>query len=217
MAFQHNVYNHLDNDDPATCWQYNDQLRNDMLDKEGVYGDTYDDAERNYCAKVKAECRALWEISKKRIQHNVTNPMPITLSPKPTTKICWRAGCQNEVSWEWGDGKNWCCGDQCVDTLMPNASHFMKMNCICMELKRYWERVEKELDEIAALEAVSTPDTWPNVDFSFGSPTSVHDIEQDGMFSMDDIMPLDLNETDLYCYESLSNELKDLGCDDLLL
>jgi len=210
MAFQHNVFNHLDNEDPATCWQYNDQLRNEIMDNEKK--EDWEAAEDAYCAKVKAECRALWEISRKRIQHNVTNPMPVTFSPKaPPTKICWRAGCQNEVSWEWGDGKNWCCGDQCVNTLMPNASHFMQMNCIRMELRRYWQKVEREVD------ALSTPDAWPDVDFSFGSPTSVNDIEEDGMFSMEDIMPLDLNETDLYCYESLSTELEEVGCDDLLL
>ena len=214
MAFQHNVYNHLDNSDPATCWQYNDQLRNDMLEKEE--DEIWEESQAIYMANARRECKMLWRKAKKAIQHNVSNPMPITLPPTLPTKMCWRAGCQKEVSWEWGDGKNWCCGDRCVDILMPHASHQMKMNCIRMELKRYWENLEREMDGIAALEAVSTPDA-SIVDFSFDSPTSVNDIEQDGMFSMEDIMPLDLNEIDLYCYESLSTELKELGCDDLLL
>ena len=211
MSIQRNASHPYDYE---TSWEYHDWRRNHFIE-EGKK-EEWEAAENAYCAKIKAECRALWEIQRRKIQHNVSNPMPITLSSKPYTRVCWRAGCQNEVSWEWGDGKHWCCGDRCVDTLMPNASHQMKMNCIRMELKRYWENLEKELDGIAALEAVSTPDASP-VDFSFDSPTSVNDIEQEGMFSMEDIMPLDLDEIDLYCYESLSNELKDLRCDDLLL
>lgn len=211
MALQHNVYNPTDF---TTCWQHNDHIRNAKLDKEGMFGYRYEAAEDAYCANARAECRALWEIQRKKIQQSVSNPMPCT---HPRAKICLNDRCGREVSWEWGDGKNWCCGDRCVETLAgPDATHRMKMNCINMELQRYWENLERELDGIAALEAVSTPTASPVV-FSFDSPTSVGDIEEEGMFSMEDIMPLDLHEIDLYCRESLSSEIIEAGCDDLLL
>ena len=196
--------------DYETSWEYHDWRRNHFMEEEKK--EDWEKAEDAYIAKTKAECRALWEIQRKKIQHNVSNPMPCT---HPRAKLCFNDRCGREVSWQWGDGKNWCCGDRCVETLMPNSTHKMKMNCIRMELQRYWNDIERQLGDIA-LEAVSTPEAQP-VPFSFDSPTSVGDIEQDGMFSMEDILPMDFDEFDLYCYESLSSELKEVGCDDLLL
>ena len=192
--------------DYTTSWEYHDWRRNNFIEEEKK--EDWESAEDIYVAKVKAECRALWEIQRRKIQRNVANPMPYT---HPRAKLCFNDRCANEVSWQWGDGKNWCCGDRCVDSIVgAEATHRMKMNCIRMELKRYWEGVEQALEGDVALEAVSSPNL-------LSSPTSVKDIEEEGMFSMDDILPMDLHEIDLYCHESLSSEIKEAGCEDLLL
>ena len=205
MALQLNVYN-LTGEDPATWWQYHDQLRNDMLDNKE--NEEWDESHNISMKNAREECKRLWKHQKKKIQQNF--PMPCT---HPQGKMCWRDGCQYEVSWQWGEDKKWCCGDTCVDVHTgPHASHYMKMHCIKMELQRYWENVERELDGMHALEAVSTPPSSP-IRFSFDSPTSV---QEHGLFTMDDIMPMDLNELDLYCHETLSVELKEAGCEDLL-
>jgi hypothetical protein len=205
MALQQNVYNHLDNRNSATCWGYNDQLRIDVLEKHK--NEIWEERERSYTAelgKSREEAKRLWKREKDKSQRNVSSPMPCT---HPLAKRCFNDYCRREVSWEWGDSKNWCCGDRCVEMLAgPYASHRMKMNCIRMELKRYWAGLEAELDGLNNFETTFDSDYSP---ITFDSPTSVLDtIEHDGMFDLEDIMPLDSNSVDLYCYESLSTELK---------
>lgn len=183
-----------------TCWQYNDQVRNAKLDKE--YKLMEEEAEREQMDEVRRECKHLWLNQKLAVEKNASKPMACH---RPPMKKCYNHHCQNEVNWQWACVKNFCAGDRCVQQLLaPGVTHKMQMNCINMELKRYWEDFEKELD------SVSTP--------TQDSPTSVTNIqiEEEGMFSMEDIMPLDLNEIDLYCNESLLFDIEELECDSVL-
>ena len=205
MATQRNAYNHLDNESYERCWQWNDQLRNERINNEedDIWNETMD----VISLTAREEAKKLWKIQKEKIQRNVSYPMPCN---HPRARLCRRDGCQFEVNWQWGDGKHWCCGDRCVDVETgPNATHQMKMNCIRLELQRYWKNFERELDEIHR----STPPQLPSSS-RFSSPKSVRDVENE-LFSMDDILPMDFDELDLYCDETLSIELKQAGCENL--
>ncbi len=179
-----------------TCWQYHDQRRNAKLDKK--YNLMQEVGEREQMEEARQECKQLWLRQKLAGEKNASKPMACHY---PLVKQCYNHHCLNEVNWQWACQKNYCAGDRCVQQLMPYVTRKMQMNCINMELKRYWENFEKELDSV-----------------SNHSPTSVSDIEieDEGMFSMEDITPLDLQEIDLYCHESLIFDIKDLECDSVL-
>lgn len=186
-----------------TCWQYNDQRRNAKLDRK--YNLMQEVVEREQMDEVRRECKQLWLKQKLAVQKNASEPMACH---HPRVKKCYNHHCLNEVNWQWASEKNFCAGDRCVQQLVPGVTHKMQMNCINMELKRYWEDFEREIDSVSS----------PTQDLSYSSPTSVSDIEieDEGMFSMEDIMPLDLHEIDLYCHETLLFNLEDLECDAVL-
>lgn len=186
-----------------TCWQHHDQRRNAKLDKK--YNLMQEVGEREKMNEARQECKQLWLRQKLAVEKNASKPMACHYPP---VKKCYNHHCLNEVNWQWALEKNFCAGDRCVQQLMPGVTHKMQMNCINMELKRYWEDFERAVDSVSS----------PTQDFSYSSPTSVSDIEieDEGMFSMEDIMPLDLQEIDLYCNETLIFDIEELECDSIL-
>ena len=52
--------------DYTTSWEYHDWRRNNFIEEEKK--EDWESAEDIYVAKVKAECRALWEIQRRKIQ-----------------------------------------------------------------------------------------------------------------------------------------------------
>jgi hypothetical protein len=171
----------------SKCWQYNDQVRNAKLDKER--NEIYEEAENKYCDRIRAECKQLWAHS--------SSPVSMMVKPTPLKK-CYNHNCYNEVNWQWATVKNFCAGDRCVEQLLPDATHKMKMNCIRMELKRYWENFELELSNATSSQIETVAST---------SPSSVQYIDSD---------QVDFDESDLYCDETLIFELEDLECDSVL-
>lgn len=201
MSIQQTVYEHFDIERYSSCWPANDQARNEYFDK--ISNKYYDAIEAEQCAEVKRECKALW-MRHKQILQQTDEPMPCS---KPPVKVCWNNQCNNEVSWQWGDGKNWCAGDRCVDTITGSqAEHFMKMNCIRMELRRHWEKIEQE---VGALEAPATPPHSPT-QRKFESPNSVKDLCE----KEEEIFPMDLDEFELLSDDSLICDIKEI-CDGL--
>ncbi len=187
-----------------TCWQYNDQRRNAKLDRK--YKLMEEVCEREQMDEVRRECKQLWLKQKAAVEKNASKPMACH---RPSVKKCYNHHCHNEVNWQWACVKNFCAGDRCVQQLLaPGVTHKMQMNCIKMELKRYWENFESELEGASS----------PTQEFSYNSPTSVSDIEieEEGMFSLEEIMPLDLHNIDLYCNETLIFVIEELECDSVL-
>lgn len=186
----------------TTCWQYHDQVRNQKVDDEKMM--QYEEAVKPYCDRVRKECHALWKAQKDKVNQNASTPMPLFGSEK----CCMNDSCHNKVSWEWSYDKNYCAGDCCVEDLVePGVSHQMKMNCIRMELLRYFEKMEQELDAMA----VPTTPLGEFSMFALNSPTSVQEPVDDDL-----IFPMDWDEFELLSEESLISEVKDLLCDEVL-
>lgn len=187
-----------------TCWQYHDQRRNAKLDKK--YREEREEHERQKSDKVRQECKELWMKQKAAVEKNASELLTFVLRPE---KKCYNHLCNNQVSWEWSGEKNFCAGDRCVQQLLaPGVTHThkMQMSCIRSELNKYWNNFEKELDSVSN----------PARDLSFNSPTSVGDIEEEGMFSMEDIMPMDSDEFNLYCNETLIFSIEEIECNNVL-
>lgn len=201
---QLNDWTNPERTDFATCWKWNDERRNQQLDDEANMN--YERAVKPHCDHVRNEARALWQAQQDKVEENASEPMPISFG---SPKCCLNDHCPNEVSWQFVF-KSYCAGDCCVEQLVPpSATQKWKQHVINMALKQYWTTFEKEMDVI-------NPTLDPLLSNIY-SPTSVmDDIEQDGMFSMDDIVPMDLDEMALYCDETLSCELKEAGCDKLV-
>ena len=186
-----NSLQHYDRYNYDTCWQYHDEQRNAVFDK--AYNDDAEELEEIQCEKVRKECKNIWEMQRNVKEESKAIPMACS---RPAVKKCYNENCNYEVNWQWALEKNYCAGDRCVEELVPGVNHQLKMNCIRMELKRYWENIERQLDD----------------DETFDSPTSVKDcqVEEEAMF------PMDLNEMDLYCDEKLLFSLEELECDSVL-
>jgi len=183
---------HYDRLDYGKCWEYNDQRRNANLDKFFKQEEEADEIRMSDVAR--AECKKLWEQQRRKILTNASKPMACY---KATTKCCYNHHCFNEVNWQWSNVKNFCAGDRCVQQLSgPGWGHKMQMNCIRMELHRYWEAFEMEVEDISP----SSP---------LVSPSSVQD-------NVDPFTPMDMEEFNLLSDESLIFDLEDLECDELL-
>ena len=118
---------------------------------------------KKHCKKTSQECKELWNN-----ERTVANPMPIS---KPARKKCWNSHCCLEVSWQWAIGKNWCAGDRCVESILgPDANLEQKNECIKKELERYWEQMEREIEEEAKIDIIH-----PMSPFISTSPTSVQE------------------------------------------